>query len=168
MTERYAVIAASGQLGQALQRIAPADVIAAAGIAGRREPLGLAIWRAAYANDPAAYREAQRLLVARVANVARRRHWPEPASTLKMLALRVCRWSVFSTCATCFGRGRIPIDGAPNFLSDAPCEDCGGRGQTPLDRVVKARFRERARDILDLWTAAHIQASQRLRHNLRR
>lgn len=165
--ERYAVAVAGGKLRQRDDRPAIADIIAAAGMASRHELFGLALWRARYANDRHAYLHAQSLLLAKVANVSRRKRWREGPKHLKLLACSVMRWSVFSTCPQCSGRGMVPLDGLPNVLSDEPCNQCHGEGHTPIERAVPAELVGRAKDIAAILAQADQDAATAVRRALR-
>lgn len=167
--ERYGSAVSHGQLRQRAERMMPADTIAAAGMAGRREPLGLALWRTRYANDRHAFLHAQALLLGRVAHVARRRRWTETPKVLKLLACSVLRWSVFSTCPDCVGRGRVVIgDGeGRKVLSDDLCLSCHGDGVTPIERAVPAQHVGLAKDIRQLILEADDLIAQRMRAQMR-
>lgn len=167
--ERYGVAASHGQLRQRAERPTAADTIAAAGMAGRREPLGLALWRTRYANDRGAYLHAQALLTLRVANVARRRRWQEAPKTLKILTASVMRWSVFGVCPDCMGRGH-PVIGESEgrqVLSDDLCNACHGDGATPIERAIPVQHIGRARDIHQLLLEADDVLADRMRHAMR-
>ena len=152
--ERYGMAAASGNLRQRLDRPTLADTVTAAGMAGRVEPLGLALWRVKLAGDRTAYRHAQALLCQRVANVARRRKWGEAPKALRLLAHQVFAWSVFGVCPVCTGRGQRlvgePLADGRAVLSDDPCQACHGDGCTPIERVVPVQLIGRAKDIAQL------------------
>lgn len=170
--ERYGSAVSHGQLRQRAERPTAADAIAAAGMAGRREPLGLALWRTKYANDRHAFLHAQALLMLRVANVARRRRWPETPKVLKLLAASVMRWSVFNVCPTCSGRGQLVVEGSDpsgrQVLSDELCPACHGDGVTPIERAVPVQHIGRAKDIRQLLLEADDLVAEQMRHNLRR
>lgn len=169
--ERYGMAAGSGQLTHRLERMTPADTVAAAAMAGRTEPLGLALWRTRYANDRTAYRHAQALLCARVANVSRRRKWGEAPKALRLLAHQVFAWSVFGVCPVCTGRGQRlvgePLADGRAVLSDDPCPACHGDGCTPIERVVPVRLIGRAKDIAQLIAESDRTMGEGVRFHLR-
>ena len=154
--ERYGAAASNGNLRQRDDRPTDADTIAAAGMAGAREPLGVAWWRAKYSNDRHAYRHTQSLLMLRVAHVARRRRWPESPKVLKLLAGKVMAWATFGVCPACMGRGRPTIDGAPVLVDDL-CPVCHGDGHVSIERAVDAKHVGRAKDIAQLLAEADQQ-----------
>lgn len=158
--ERYSRAVQSSQLRQSDERVTSIDTLTAAGIAGSREPIGLALWRAKFANDRHAYRHAQALLLLKVAHVARKRRWSEPPKTLKLLAASVMRWSVFGTCPVCTGRGHPRLEGVDNFLSDEPCHACHGYGITAIESAVPAQQIGRAKDIAALLALASDDADR--------
>lgn len=167
--ERYGMAAGNGQLTHRLERMAPADTVAAAGMAGRVEPLGLALWRVKYAGDRTAYRHAQSLLCARVANVSRKRKWGETPKALRLLAHQVFAWSVFGVCPVCTGRGHPSFgegDGR-QVLSDDLCPVCHGDGTTPIERVVPVQLIGRAKDIAQLLFEADREMGAGIRLHLR-
>lgn len=152
--ERYGAAASNGQLRVRDDRMTDADTIAAAGMAGAREPLGIAWWRAKYSNDRHAYRHTQALLMLKVAHVARRRRWVEQPKALKLLAGKVMAWATFGVCVRCMGRGMLPLDGLPNVLSDDPCPACHGDGHVSIESAVPAQHVGRAKDIAQLLAEA--------------
>lgn len=158
--EKYGSASVSGRLKFIDNMQTDLDTVAAAGMAGVKAPLGLAMWRAKYANDRHAYRHAQALLIAKAANTARRRHWKEPPKVIKLLAVKVFTWSVFGVCPVCQGRGHLPLDMLPNVLDDDPCPACHGDGVTPIEKAVPVHHIGRAKDILQLIADAdgHIDA----------
>lgn len=107
--ERYGAAASNGQLRVRDDRMTDADTIAAAGMAGAREPIGIAWWRAKYSNDRHAYRHTQSLLMLRVSHVARRRRWGESPKVLKLLA------------------GTVPADGRLHVFTDEEFDDMRAR-----------------------------------------
>ena len=147
--ERYGAACSSGRLSGAA-----ADTVAAAGMAGRREPLGAAYWRAAYASDRAAYMRAQSLLWAAVRREAAKRKWPEHPRALRLLAGQVMRWSVFGVCARCMGRGSPQSDASAQVLAPVDCDACSGSGRTPITAAVAPALAGRARDIAQLLDLA--------------
>ncbi len=154
--ERYGRAAVAGQLRIVENRTTDLDTIAAAGMAGVREPLGLAMWRAKYANDRHAYRHAQSLLIAKAANSARKRRWAESPKVLKILICRVFEWSVFGVCPTCQGRGHLTYGEVDQWgdgrqvLADDLCPVCHGDGATPIEAAVPVQHIGRAKDIAQL------------------
>jgi hypothetical protein len=152
--ERYGTAVGAGRLRHRQERLASADTVAAAAIAGRHHPLGLALWRVRYGNDRGAYPHAQELLCAKVSNVARRRHWHGSWKVLKELTHQVLEWAVFGVCPHCAGRGLAPVDGVPTVLSDDPCDVCHGDGSTPIEKAVPVHLIGRAKDIHQLIVEA--------------
>ena len=167
--ERYGMAAGNGQLAHRLERMTPADTVAAAGMAGRTEPLGLALWRVKYAGDRSAYRHAQSLLCAKVSNVARRRHWGETPKVLRLLAHQVMSWSVFGVCPVCTGRGNLVIGEGEGrkVLSDELCQVCHGDGATPIERAVPVQLIGRAKDIAQLLFESDRTMGDGMRYHLR-
>lgn len=157
--ERYGRAAVSGQLRALETRPTDLDTIAAAGMAGIQAPLGIALWRAKYANDRHAFRHALSLLTARAAHVARKRRWVETPKVVKLLTARVFTWSVFGVCPQCQGRGHLSIaaidaTGGRGVLEDEMCPACHGYGITPIERAVPVEHIGRAKDIAQLLAQA--------------
>jgi hypothetical protein len=156
--ERYGSAAASGNLRQRMDRPAQADTVIAAGMVGRTNPLGLALWRVKLAGDRTSYRHAQSLLCQRVALVARKRKWKESPKSLRLLAHQVFSWAVFGVCPVCTGRGQRllgePLADGRAVLADDPCPACHGDGTTPIERVVPVQLIGRAKDIAQLLAEA--------------
>ncbi|MFA7327354.1 MAG: hypothetical protein WC121_11860 [Candidatus Kapaibacterium sp.] len=169
--ERYGMAASSGQLTHRFERMTPADTVAAAGMAGRTEPLGLALWRVKFAGDRTAYRHAQALLCARVANVSRKRKWGETPKALRLLAHQVFAWTVFGVCPVCTGRGQRlmgePLADGRAVLSDDLCPACHGDGATPIERAVPVQLIGRAKDIAQLLFESDRTMGDGMRYHLR-
>lgn len=166
--ERYGTAVSAGRLRQRQERLSSADTVAAAAIAGRHHPLGLALWRVRYGNDRGAYPQAQELLRAKVMNVAHRRHWLERPKGLRLLAHQVLEWTVFGVCPHCAGRGLAPVDGVPSVLSDDPCDVCHGDGSTPIERAVPVHLVGRAKDIRQLIDEAEAAMGHAMREAMSR
>lgn len=171
--ERYGSAAGKGLLRQRDERVMPVDVIAAAGFASRREGLGLALWKAKYANDHTSYRQVHGLLQQRVANTARRRRWKEPPATLRLLTSQVLTWLVFGICPVCLGRGHPvmgdaePTSESRQVLKDDLCPACHGDAVTPMERAVNVELVGRAKDILVILGEADTGIAQGLQYFLR-
>lgn len=170
--ERYGRAAVSGQLRILATRPTDLDTIAAAGMAGIREPLGLALWRTKYANDKRAYGLAKAALRAKTVNTGRRRKWPESEQELRGIADRALWWAIFGVCAACTGRGHLSfgtVDAAGNgrqTLADETCPHCHGAGRTPLEKVALFGQMERTRDVVQLLADADDAADSRIKRAL--
>ncbi len=165
--EWYGSAVSAGRLQQRAERNTAADVIGAAGLAGARSTMGAALWRAAFANDRAAYAAALAHLKRQVSHAAARRHWPESPRVLKELAGDVLQWKVFGVCPGCLGRGHPGIDGVPTVLSDEPCAQCRGHGWTRIETAIEAQHVDRARDIAQLLDDADENFARAIRARLR-
>ena len=170
--ERYGRAAVAGQLRIVENRTTDLDTIAAAGMAGVREPLGLAMWRAKYANDKRGYNLAKAALRAKAVNTGKRRRWPESEQTLRGIADRALWWAIFGICPPCTGRGHLsfgtvdPSGGGRQVLADEQCPQCHGTGRTPIDRIALLGELERTRDIVQLLADADDAADARMRRAL--
>jgi hypothetical protein len=126
------------------------DVLGAAGLAARYEPLGVALTRLFADGKPEA-------VVRVLADMAFKR-----ARTLKArfsdveltdLAKAVLAWYRHGTCQPCGGTGYQLIPGTP-ALGDE-CKHCRGTGRIPFDSQFQGEGRELAR-----WLSGEIDRSQ--------
>lgn len=126
------------------------DVLGAAGLAAKHEPLGLALTRLFADGKP-------EQVVSILSDMAFRR-----ARTLKVklsgveagdLAKAVLAYYRHGTCQPCGGTGYKVIPGTP--VQGDQCPHCGGTGKIPFDRQFPESVRELAR-----WLSGEIDRSQ--------
>ena len=149
--ERYSAAVNSDNLSSdARSTWSDSDVLGAAGLAGKHEPLGLALTRLFADGKPDQ-------VVAILTDMAFRR-----ARTLQVklsqgqagdLSRAVLGWYRHGTCQPCGGTGFQRVPGTP-ALGDQ-CHHCGGTGRVPFDSQFRGEWLELAR-----WLAMQIDRSQ--------
>ncbi len=164
--EKLARASLSGDLKS---RDAPCDLdkVAAAGLAGIGESLGVMLFRLKYANESRLYQEVRTHLILFAQAESKRRRWNEKAMNVGRLVKTVLDVWLIEACIACEGRGYSVLLGAP-VLSDQPCPACGGRGRMALDRPVLNhgnvpaghRWDDRARWLLGAIHAAESRAGE--------
>lgn len=108
-----------------------ADVIAAAGIAGKTAPLGMALMRLLSGDNHASaeiVRICTRMLVGKAWHME---HLQLAELDARDIAQAVLGWSRDGACKVCGGHGFRLVPGTPS-LSDQPCLHCVG-GKVPFD-----------------------------------
>lgn len=138
--DRYAVAVHSHNLrSDARTSASDADLLAAAGLASKRSPVGLALMRI-NAGDP---HEAARLVEV-LAGMLVGKAWHSdreklPRDEARTMAAQLLAWHLDRSCAHCAGRGFPKVNGAPALASN-PCRHCHGTGRRdPQDAVPHAR-----------------------------
>ena len=159
--EAYGSAATAGNLKQDVAHRVPVDLLTAAGMTGRRNPLGLALWRISAAHDAAEFEFATEQCAKLLMDVRRRapRVWPGlNLAGAKEIAKEVllCWWK--RTCPKCEGRGYAVIPGTPT-LSDAQCPSCHGTGEVDLVRHIGSTLGAEATDPAR-WLRGEIDAIQ--------
>lgn len=126
------------------------DVLAAAGLAARYEPLGLALTRL-FADGKA---ESTIAILADMAfKRARTKQIKMSRVQAQDLSVKVLAWYRFGTCQPCGGIGALVIPGTP--VQGETCPHCRGTGKRDFDREFQA-------DVLSLarWLSVEIERSQ--------
>ncbi len=126
------------------------DVLAAAGLAARHEPLGLALMRL-FADGKA---ESTVAILADMAfKRARTKQVKLNRAQAQLLSEAVLGWYMKGTCQPCGGIGALVIPGTP--VQGETCPHCRGTGKRDFDR-------EFAADVLGLarWLSVEIDRSQ--------
>jgi hypothetical protein len=108
------------------------DVLGAAGLAGKRKPLAMALLRL-FSGDNRASGE----IVGILARMASSRAWETdqvsiPNTEAEDLGRKVLAWHRDGVCKACHGHGYALIEGAPSLSGNA-CAACKGTGKMPFD-----------------------------------
>ncbi len=131
-------------------RASDPDILGAAGLAGRTEPLAMALLRL-FAGD----NHASVSIVATMSEMA----WGK-AQVLGVklkrvqaddLARAVLAWHRDGVCKACNGHGYALIEGSPG-LSANECPACRGTGKVPFDKQFRMEWQDVAR-----WLCAEIE-----------
>jgi len=144
--DRYnTAIHASNLASDPLTTWSDTDVIGAAGLAARHEPLGIELARmlagggsgqvVAYLADMA-YIRSQGIKGGRLSRVE-----------AIEIAKAVLAWFTHGTCHPCGGTGYARIKDAPSLGDE--CRHCGGTGKIPFDSQFRHEWREVARWLQD-------------------
>lgn len=147
IADRYASAVSSSDLS-VLERttFSDSDVLGAAGIAGKKRALAMALARL-LAGDSAASHEVTRLLAVMLTGKAHRDGVALPHAVSLDIARAVFAWWRDGTCRPCGGHGYELIQGAP-ALSEHECKDCSGTGKRPFEREFKPEHRALVRWLL--------------------
>lgn len=126
------------------------DVLGAAGLAGRHNPLGLALTRLFADGKPEA-------ALAQLADMAFKRARTMSVRLARAEAIELSQgvlgWYRFGTCQPCGGTAYQRVAGTPT-LGEA-CPHCLGTGKVPFERQFPHEWRELAR-----WLSAEIDRAQ--------
>lgn len=151
--ERYSAAVNSGNLSQDPRLTwgnADVNVLGAAGLAARYEPLGVALTRMFADGKPEGVIVILSEMAAKRARTMRVRLARVEAEDLSKAVLA---WYRHGTCQPCGGTGYQLIPGTP-ALGDQ-CTNCRGAGKMDFDGQFKEDVRELAR-----WLSAEIDRSQ--------
>lgn len=107
---------------------APADVLAAAGMAARTSPAALALWTATLSGRTGAKKAVVEILASKLAGQMAKARWKGDP---RRIASEVVAWYLHGVCKPCSGRGYETIPGTP-ALSERLCQCCGGTGRIRL------------------------------------
>lgn len=151
ITERYSAAVNSDNLSSDSRSTwGDADVLGAAGLAARYEPLGIALTRL-FADGKA---DGVIVILSELAvKRARTMRVHLPRVQADDLSKAVLGWYRHGTCQPCGGTGYQLIPGTP-ALGDQ-CTHCHGSGKLDFDRQFREEIRELAR-----WLSAEIDRSQ--------
>lgn len=121
------------------------DVLVAAGMAGQKNELALAMWSLAHMPSRSRMMELREQIRRRVKGYMDRRGMKGKHDRI---ADAVLAWWMKPACPDCDGLGYEKYPNAP-ALSDVPCSSCGGTGK----RQLKSDCPEAAR-----WMAAELES----------
>lgn len=149
--ERYnTAVHASSLKPDANTTYADLDVIGAAGLAARYEPMGIALARMLSGGGDGGVVEVMSAAGwrrARTLNVKLDR------VQAKDIAKAVLAWFRDGRCDPCGGTGARIIPGTPSLGDDCPC--CKGSGKLPFEAQFRQEWREIAR-----WLSSEVERSQ--------
>lgn len=129
------------------------DVMGAAGLAGKRVPLGMALLRL-FVGDNHAAGAVVEILTDKAVGKAYRMGNECSRVEATDIARAVLAWHRDGACKCCAGHGVKLIPGTTTLGDDA-CRPCRGTGRVPFDRQFSMERLELAR-----WLAAEIDAEQ--------
>lgn len=129
---------------------ADTDVLGAAGLAAKYNPLGLALARLFADGKPeAALMELSELAFRRSRTLRMKFSRVESED----LSKAVLGWHRFGVCHPCGGTGYSIIPGTP--IQGAECKHCAASGKVPFDPLFTVETRE-----LAIWLSAEIERAQ--------
>ena len=136
-TERYAQSVARGDLKSTdRSTYGGADVHGAAGLAGKKHPLAMALLRL-FSGDNNAADEVVSVLAEMAWNKAGAEKIKLKRTQAVDMARAVLAWHRDGVCKTCGGHGYKTVGGELGegraVIGDVPCEDCKGTGRVPFD-----------------------------------
>ena len=161
ITDRYAAAVRSKNLRASAETMADgtnpvataaaADVIGAFGLAGKKQPLAMALARL-LVGDRQVARKIVDILTTKVLDKAEA--WKVDIQPDEAVVLGKCvlAWAQFGTCKPCRGLGHPLIRGTTT-LSQVTCPECHGTGRMPFDTHFAVEHLQLAR-----WLLAEIEA----------
>ena len=129
------------------------DVIGAAGLAGKRVPLGVALLRL-FVGDNHAAGEIVDILASKAIGKAYRLGSECGRVEAEDIARAVLAWHREGACKPCGGHG-VKIIAGTTTLGNEACKPCAGTGRLPFDRQFTPARLELAR-----WLSAEIDKEQ--------
>lgn len=149
--DRYAsAIHATSLKSEARTTWSDADVIGAAGIASKYQPLGIALTRMLSGGGTGDVIREMTIAV-REKSFAMKCRVTEPQA--QDIATAVLSWFRFGTCQPCGGTGYKIIVGTPSLGDE--CPRCSGTGKIPFESQFRQEWRGLAK-----WLAGEIERSQ--------
>ena len=151
--DRYAIATRSSNLRSNPDTThSDSDVLGAAGLAGKKAPLAMALCRL-LSGDNHASREIVELMAGMLDGKAYRLRVQMSRLEAKDVSRAVLAWSRDGTCKVCNGHGFQVIEGAPS-LSEHRCQSCDPvhRGKRPFMREFATHQLELAR-----WLLAEVE-----------
>lgn len=124
--DEYAVAVRTADLSDGRRA---AEVLAAAGMAGQRHGLGMALQRLRADPSEVLLRQVAEVLAGRLRDAVRKREVRREGEDAFALAHMVLRWWVDPTCLTCSG---VKFVAASGRLTSRCCKGCGGSGVRPV------------------------------------
>jgi hypothetical protein len=151
ITERYSSAVNSGDLSvNPDTRWSDTDVLAATGLAGRYEPLGVALTRLFADGKP---EQTVAILTEMAFKRARTLRVKVSLAQAGDLSKAVLGWYRHGICQPCGGTGYLVIPGTP--IQGDQCPHCHGTGRLDFDRQFHHETRELAR-----WLSGEIDRAQ--------
>jgi hypothetical protein len=149
--ERYnTAVHASSLKPDANTTYADLDVIGAAGLAARYEPMGIALARMLSGGGARAVLTEMTDAVHERSFRIRER---VSVTVAENIAKAVLAWWRDGVCHPCSGTGFELIAGTPSLGGE--CKECGGTGKRPLDKSFRQEHKELAR-----WLSGEIERCQ--------
>jgi hypothetical protein len=134
--DRYARACLSSSLTpRADSTLAPLDLLGGAGMAARRQPLGMLLQRLRAAPTPAAQAVAAAALAERLREAVRRRQVRRNGVDSEAVAAEALAWWLDPTCSSCGGVRYVARDAR---LTARFCPDCAGSGVRALQAGAPA------------------------------
>jgi hypothetical protein len=149
--DRYASAVRSSNLrSQPNTTFSDPDVIGAFGLAGKREPLGVALQRL-FTGDSGAFNDVIEILAEKLTS-----HFAGQITTsrARFVAKKVIDWNRDKVCHVCNGLGRELIPGTPT-IGTKDCGACRGTGQALFQKI----FHRESLRFAD-WTQMQIEIVQ--------
>lgn len=151
LLERYSSAVNSGNLSvDPDTRWSDTDVLGAAGLAGRHEPLGIALTRLFADGKP---EQTIAILTEMAFKRARTLQIKVTQVQAADLSMAVLGWYRHGVCQPCGGTGYLTIPGTP--VQGDECPKCRGTGKVPFDTQFQHEVRELAR-----WLSGEIDRAQ--------
>ena len=130
--ERYSVARHTSNLKvETSTTFAPADVLAAAGMAGQASPEALMLWEVTFKGKTSSKLALVAILEKKLAWTMLHNRWKGDP---RRIAQEVVAWSLHGSCQPCGGRGFELVMGTPS-LSDRLCKHCNGTKKVALPRT---------------------------------
>ncbi len=137
----------------------PGDTVAAAGLAAKKNPLGVALMRSFVGGDVEA-KVVLRLLTEMLTSKAYRAGEILGPASADLIASQVLSWHRSSACPECKGHGFRTAVGELGgtsrvVMGDTPCPACRGTAKRPFDALFPPERLE-----LALWLREKVEAKQ--------
>lgn len=129
--DRYArAVCSSSLTPRAESNVAPLDLLGAAGMAARRQPLGMLLQRLRASPTPVAQAVAGAALAERLRAAVRKRQVRRDGVDSEAVAAEALAWWLDPTCLSCGGVKFLARDAR---LTARHCPVCAGSGVRPLE-----------------------------------
>ena len=129
------------------------DAVGAAGFAGKKRPLAMALLRL-FVGDNHAAKQIVSLMSVMLVSKAYQIGILLPFTEAEDIASAVLAWHRDGVCKPCGGHGFTKIEGSPS-LSEHVCPACRGTRKVPFEREFKSRNVDLAR-----WLIAEVEREQ--------
>lgn len=158
--DRYArAVCSSSLTPRAESNVAPLDLLGAAGMAARREPLGMLLQRLRACPTPVAQSVAGAALAERLRVAVRKRQVRRDGADSERVAAEALAWWLDPTCLSC---GGVKFQARDARLTARHCTACSGSGVRALESDAPAA----ADWVLDLISQQVGQSEAALRRAL--
>ena len=128
--DRYAsAVSTSDLTPRAASSLAPLDVLGAAGLAARRQPLGMLLQRLRADPTPVAQAVAGAALAERLREAVRKRQVRRDGVDSEVVAADALAWWLDPTCLSC---GGVRYQARNGRLTGRDCQGCEGTGRRGL------------------------------------